>query len=270
MKKDKINKKPIEKVKKKTKGKHKKKILRVLVYIVLVLFMLSLLFLVGYGIYHFSTSSKYNIKTVQFKNNKIYDTEILTQTANIPIGENLYKVSKKYIYTNLDKLPYIKDISLKRKRPSTLEISVKEYSSSYLAYNIETDEYIRLTSDGIMLEKAKGEQKQETELLVFGISFDDNIKFKNKIADTELKKLELYEKVNKIYLKSEIGKAITNIEFKDKNIIITLDHDINVILDDSDLDYDMNFLKSILQEIQGKAGTIDMTKENAIFTESVR
>lgn len=259
-----------EKIKKKTKGKHKKKILKVLVYIVLVMFMLSLLFLIGYGVYYFSTSSKYNITKVEFVNNTIYDVQTLTDTANIPIGENLYKVSKKYIETNLETLPYIEDVIIKRIRPDTIKITVEEYTSEYFAYNQETDSYLRLTADGIILEETEGELKKEDELLVFGISFDDNIKLKTTIADTELNKLKFYEKTNKVYEKAGIAKEITNIEFKEKNIIFTLNHDINVIFNDKDLDYDMNFLKSILERIEGKAGTIDMTKENPVFTESIR
>ena len=259
-----------KKIKKKTKGKHKKKVLRVLVYIVLVVFMLSLLFLIGYGIYHFSTSSKYNVAKVEFKGNVIYDIETLTATANIPIGENLYKVSKKYIATNLETLPYIENIKIKRIRPSTLQITVKAYISTYFAYNKETDKYVRLTSDGRILEQVEGEVKKDTELLVFGISFDDKIKAKEYIAKTEQDKLTLYVKTNKVYEKSGIEKEITNIEFKDTNIILTLNHDVNVILNDDDLYYDINFLKSILEKIEGKAGTIDMTKENPVFTASVR
>lgn len=266
----KVRKKLDEKVKKKTIGKHKKKILRVLIYIVLVVFMLSLLLLIGYGVYHISTSSKYNVSKVEFKNNTIYDTETLAQAANVPIGENLYKVSKKYITTNLEQLAYIEDVSIKRIRPGTIQITIKEYDSKYFAYNEETDKYIRLTSEGIILEEVEGESRTEAELLVFGIAFDDNLIVKSVIAKTELDKIALYEKTNKVYQRSEVGKQITNIEFKDKNIILTLNHDINVILNDKDLDYDISCLKSILEKIEGKAGTIDMTKENPVFTESIR
>lgn len=265
-----LKRKPEEKNKKRTKGKHKKKILRVLVYIVLVVFMLSLLFLIGYGVYYFSTSSKYNIAKVEFKNNNIYDKQTLTDTAAVPIGENLYKVSKKYIESNLETLPYIKDVSIKRIRPDTVQITVKEYTSKYFAYNEETDNYLRLTSEGLILEQVEGEAKTDTELLVFGIAFDDNVQLKTTIAKTEQDKLSFYKKTNRVYEKSGIEKEITNIEFKDKNLILTLNHDINVILNDEDLDYDISFLKSILEKIEGKAGTIDMTKVDPVFTESLR
>lgn len=156
-----------KKLKKKALGKRKKKILRVLVYIVLVLFMLSLLFLIGYGIYYFCTSSKYNIAKVEFKGSQIYDIDTLTEVAAIPIGENLYKVSKKYIKTNLDTLAYIDEINIKRVRPDIIRITIKEHSSNYFAYNEETDKYVRITAEGLILEEVEGEQKQDTELLVF-------------------------------------------------------------------------------------------------------
>lgn len=266
----KIERKTKDKIKKKTLGKHKKKVLRVLVYIVLVLFTLSLLFLIGYGVYNISTSSKYNVAKVEFKNNKVYDVQFLTDTANVPIGENLYKVSKKYIETNLEKLPYIKDVSIKKIKPNTIEIIINEYTSKYFAYNQDTDKYVRLTDKGRILEEVEGEMKTPEEMLVFGITFDYNVNPKTIIAKTELDKLSLYEKTNKIYEKTKIEKEITNIEFKEKNIILTLNYDINVILNDEDLDYDINFLKSILEKIDGKAGTIDMTKVDPVFTESIR
>ena len=265
-----LRRKSNEKIKKKTNRKHKKKILRVLVYIVLILFMLSLLFLFGYGVYYFSTSPKYMVSKVEFVNNVIYDTQTLQEVASVPIGENLYKVSQKQIETNLATLPYIEDVIIKKISPDTIRINVKEYVSKYFAYNEETDVYVRLSKNGVVLEQINGEEKSQDELLVFGIAFDDNLQEKSVIAKTEIDKLIFYEKVKNIYDKTQIEKEITNIEFKEKNIILTLDYDINVILNDQDLDYDISFLKSILGKIEGKAGTIDMTKNDPIFTESIR
>lgn len=255
---------------KKNKRKHSKKILRVLVYIVLIAFVLSFVFLIGFGIYHLCTSSKYVVKKVEFKGNVIYDIETLTATANVPMGENLYRFSKKTIKNNLDTLSYIDKIKINRKLPDTVQITLKEYVSKYMAYNIEEDIYIRLSEDGVILERVEGEQKQETELLLFGISFDDNAKEKSIIAETEIKKIEKYEIVKKVYEKSSIEKEITSVEFKENNVILTLDYDINVILNMDNLDYNISFLASILERISGKAGTIDMTKTNPVFTESIR
>ena len=253
----------------KNKGKHKKKVLRVLVYMVLVLIVLSLLFLIGYGVYHLCTSSKYNIAKIEFKGSTTYDNETLNVTSNILVGENLYRISKKDITNNLNSLPYIKEIKIKRKLPDTIIVTIKEHKSKYFAYNKETDKYVKLTSEGIILEEITSEAKTENELYVFGINFDDNITSKTYIADTEINKLNMYERINSAYEKSLNAKKITSVEFKDNNVILTLDYDINVILNEQNLDYNLSFLKSILEKIQGKAGIVDMTKPNPVFTETV-
>ena len=149
-------------------------------------------------------------------------------------------------------------------------VTVSEYTPTYLAYNHETEKYVRLTNAGLILEEIPGEQKTEQELLVFGIAFDDNFKLKTSIANTEIEKLNQYEIVKKVYEKTNIEKEITNVEFKDETVILTLDYDTNVIVNNNDLEYNMEFLKEILKNISGKAGTIDMTKPNPVFTESIR
>ncbi len=256
--------------KKRTMGKHKKKMLRVLVYIVLVVFMLSLLFLIGYGIYYFRTSSKYNITEIEFQNNLKYDEATLLQSANIPDEQNIHKLSSKEIANNIKELPYVQEVKIKKIMPGKLLITIQEYTSTYYAYNTETNMYVRLTKDGVILEQTSGEDKHETEMFVHGIAFDSNIEPKQTIAKTEKDKLSLYEKVSQLYYKEEIGKNITSVEFKEKNIILTLDYDLNVIFGNKDLDYNMNFLKDILVEIEGLSGTIDMTKTSPVFTESIR
>ena len=93
----------------KNKRKHSKKFMRVLVYIALILVVLSLLFLVGYGIYHMCTSSKYVLAKVNIVGNVKYTYEELYEKADIPMGENLYKISKNRIENNLKELPYVEE-----------------------------------------------------------------------------------------------------------------------------------------------------------------
>lgn len=254
---------------KKMSRKHKK-FLRVLVYIVLVTFVLSLILLVGLTVYKLSTSSEYILKKVEFKGNTVHVYDELLEASKLSVGDELYSISKSQIAGNIEELTYVEDVKIKRKLPDTLIITVNEYESKYMAYNKDTDKYLRLNSQGVIIEEAKPEEKKDTELLVYGINFDDEIKFKTKIVELEKEKLEFYERVKDVYDKIDFDKKITSIEFKEKTIILTLDYDICIILEDNNLDYKLTFLKSILGEIQGKAGTIDMTKENPVFTESVK
>lgn len=255
---------------KKTKGKHKKKMLRVLVYIVLVTFMLSLFFLIGFGIYYFRTSPKYKITNINFKGNSRYTKEELYEKTESVLGDNLFKISKKNIENYLSEFPYIESIKINKKIPDTLNIIITEFTSKYFAYNIENDMYYRLNKDGIILEQAKGEEKEDSELLVFGISFDDEVKLKEKIAHTEIQKIQKFEEIYEIYLMKNIDKKITNIEFKNENVILTLDFEINVIMNNEDIEYNIAFLKSILENLTNNSGTIDMTKPNPVYTETIR
>lgn len=255
---------------KKTKGKHKKKFLRVLVYSVLVVFLLSLFFLIGYGIYYLCTSSNFNVGSVEYYGYSKYTLEEIEETANITLGKNIFKTSKKEITNNLNSLPYIKSVKIKRSLPDKLKITVTEYDSKYFVYNIEDDSYYRVSDDFVILEKAKGEEKKEDELNLFGISFDDNVVIKDKLALTEIEKILKFEKIFEVYEKSSIKNTITSVEFKDTNVILTLDYELNVIMNDDDLNYRISFLKSIIDNLTSKSGTIDMTKENPVFTGSIR
>ena len=255
---------------KKTKGKHKKKMLRVLVYVVLVAFMLSIIFLIGFGIYHFRTSPKYNLIYVEYLESSKYDEQVLNEASKIALGENIFKISKKEITNNLKELAYIKDVNISRKLPDTLKITLTEYTSKYFAYNLEENIYYRLNEEGIILERASGEEKTQEELLVFGIFFDDDVVLKEKIALTEIQKLQKFEDILKIYNEKKIENQVTNIEFKDSNIILTLDYELNVILNSENVEYNIMFLKNILNNLTSKAGTIDMTKPNPVFTSNIR
>lgn len=250
------------------KRKHNKKVLRVLIYITLVVFVLSLLFLVGYGIYRLCTSPKYDLTTVTFEGNIKYSNEELIEATGIIDGTNLFRLSKNNLENNLYKLPYVKQVKISKKYPDTLLIKVIEYEADFFAYNAETDRYVKLTDDGIILEECEADLKGENELIIFGINFDDELG--ETIVEIEKTKLENYDNIKKQYDISEIDKEITSVEFKEGNIILTLDYDVNVIMNTNDLEYKLSFLKSILNEISGKAGTIDMTIENPIFRESIK
>lgn len=255
-------------VSKKSKGKLKRKILRGLVYLVLIIFALSLFFLLGFGIYKLYTASRYNIGVVNVEGNVKYTVEEIKELANITLGTNINKLKTNKIEKLVEGLSYVRDAKVVRKYPETVIIKVEEYESSFVALNKETNEYIRLTDKGVILEKCNLEDVTENELLLFGIHFDDNLG--EKIVELEQKKLQTLIAMMDKYAKENISKKITSVEFNEGDIILTLDYDIDVVMNTNDVEYKLNLLKSILDEINGKVGTIDMTIENPIFAESIK
>lgn len=262
------NKKINKTVSKKNKGKLKRKILRGLVYLVLIIFALSLFFLLGFGIYKLYTASRYNIGVVNVEGNVKYTVEEIKELANITLGTNINKLKTNKIEKVVEGLSYVRDAKVVRKYPETVIIKVEEYESSFVALNKETNEYIRLTDKGVILEKCNLEDVTENELLLFGIHFDDNLG--EKIVELEQKKLQTLIAMMDKYAKENISKKITSVEFNEGDIILTLDYDIDVVMNTNDVEYKLNLLKSILDEINGKVGTIDMTIENPIFAESIK
>ncbi len=255
-------------VNKKNKGKLKRKILRGLVYLVLIVFALSLFFLLGFGIYKIFTAKSLNITTVKVEGNTKYDTETVLKLADVKIGTNIHKLSKNKVEKQVETLSYVKDVDVSRKYPSTIVIKIKEYKSSFAAFNNDTNKYVRLTDKGIILEVCESEDLVQDELILFGIHFDD--KLASSIVDLEKEKLQSFLEINKIYAKTGIEKKITSVEFKEGDIILTLDQDIDVVMDKQDTEYKLNLLRSILNEINGKTGEIDMTIENPIFKENIK
>ncbi len=254
-------------VSKKDKGKFKRKILRGLVYLVLIVFALSLFFLLAFGVYKLFTASRYNIGVINVEGNVKYTADEIREISEIKIGTNINKLNKNKIEKKIETLSYVEDAKIVRKYPETVIIKVEEYMASFVAHNSETNEYIKLTDRGVILEKCNESEITE-ELVIFGIHFDD--KLDKTIVELEQKKLENLLNIIDKYSKVDIGKRITSVEFKEGDIILTLDYDIDVILDLKNIEYRLNLLKSILDEINGKVGTIDMTIENPIFTESIK
>lgn len=252
----------------KNKRKHNKKIVKIVICVMIVLFVLSLLFVLGFGIYKLSTSPRYNINNIVFEGNVEYDNAQLKEKLEKWEGANLFRTSKGDIENKLKELPYINKVKISKKYPDTLVVKITEYVSYFFAYNKETDNYVKLTSDGIILEECKSDARDEHELIVFGINFDD--KLGHAVVEVEQEKLINYFNIKEEYDKTKIDKIITSVEFKEGDIILTLNHDVNVIMNLEDIGYKLSFLKSILVEITNEAGTIDMTVDNPIFRANVK
>ena len=262
-----INKKVNKTVSKKNKGKLKRKILRGLVYLVLIVFALSLFFLLAFGVYKLFTASRYNIGVVTVEGNIKYTEDEIKEISGIVIGTNINKLSKNKVEKKIETLSYVENAKIVRKYPETVVIKIEEYVSSFVALNSETNEYIRLTDKGVILEKCSAEEITE-ELVLFGIHFDDELD--EKIVELEQNKLKKLVDIMNMYSNTSIDKKITSVEFKEGDIILTLDYNLDVILEYTDVEYKLNLLKSILNEINGKVGIIDMTTHNPIFTESIK
>lgn len=263
----------VKKAKTKVKSKPKKfKVKKNIPKILFRCFMLLLfiLLIIGmiYGVYFSFTNSRFNISKIEVKGNSKYTKEEILKLANIAIGKNINKINKIKIYGDIKEKPYIDNVNIDRKYPDKIVINIKERVAKYAALNKDKNIYLKLTKDGIMLEEIKVGDIGENETILFGINFVDEIKFGEKIEQTEIDKLVNLDKIVKAYTESKISNKITSIKFENGTYLLTLDYKTDIIINaNDDLEYKMSFLKEIIKETGILPGVIDMTKDNPYFSQ---
>lgn len=259
-------KKPIKIKKKKKLSKAQKKFLRGTIYFVLVLFLLSLIFLIGYGIYFLGNNERFNIASIEVNELENYTYEKIIETSEIELNTNIFKLSKSQVQDKILTLPYVQSVKITKKLPSTVQIDVIEREPKYVAYAKDSGEYLRLDKEGYVLEVVNVSEISES-LILFGLNFEDVIELGYKLTDIELDKLNSLENIMNVYNQNEIPANVTSVEFKNSYVFLNLNEKLSVkIKDNGELGYKIALLKEILKEIEGKTGSVDMTQDNPIYS----
>jgi len=258
----KTNKRKVE-IKTKEKIKVEKKMTKKMLILITVI-ILSLFIIVSS--YYLLKSPKFNITSISvIGNNKINVEDIITM-SKINLGDNviesLFAINKK----NILSIPYISNIHLSINFPSEIVIKVTERESIYYAYDKEKNMYYRIDENGIILEACDKIDLREKEILVNGITFDDEVKLSTKINDIDYSKIQVYREIEKEVSNILPEEKITKVNFENSLTKIYLNDKIEVILpNDTDLKYNLTFLKDIISNVGDVNGSIDMTKENPTF-----
>jgi hypothetical protein len=132
--------------KKRKKRKRKNYLLR---FVILVLFCV--------GMYYFLSSDIFDISKVRVVGNNYYTVEQIKDKANVKIGMNIFEFRKGKLKKKLLKDPYLKNVVIKRKLPSTIVIDVDERKEE--AGLLDGDRYIIIDEDGLVLRISKDEPK---------------------------------------------------------------------------------------------------------------
>ncbi len=94
----------------------------------------------------------FNINKIVVTGDKVYSEKEVVEASDINIGDNLIFLSKSEIYDEITKeLPYIGEVKVKRRLPSTLEIVVTK-TEPYMA-TAQDGYYILLDKNGKVLER---------------------------------------------------------------------------------------------------------------------
>ena len=247
----------------KFKRKQKKQ-LALLTFIILVASIAALLLL----------TPGFNVKEIKVTGNSVIKEADIIRASGITTGVNIFDVSMKKTEKNIETISYVESVNVKRRLPSTIEISIVEEVG--VAYITAKEGYVIITADGRCVEITDGVQKDDSGNksvrlpglpVVTGL---DKVKYKaGKIITSEntqqlevlFKCLHEFSKYNHIFNIKEIDvKDINNIRF------YYMSRDLRVIVGDSEkLSFKMEAFGTAIEEImteknQNPKGTVDLSR----------
>ena len=196
----------------------------------------------------------FQIKEIKVLNNVRVDTETVLKVSGISEGDNIFRINKIKANRQLEKMPFVESVKIKRHIPSKIEIILNE--NTECAFIKFMGNYIGIDMNGKILEILQSDDGIELPV-VTGISLKSfTIGKKTAFNDSGDDKImfELLE-----HLKTnEIAQYVKAINFKkDGKLQLTLKDKTKVELGDSKkLKYKTAYLKAILAELGDTAGGV--------------
>ena len=240
----------------KAKAKHRKRNL--------ILFYLSIFVVIIAAAITLSLTVLFKISTIEVTGTSRYSVEDIIKESGISEGNNLFLINKDYAVQNIkEKLPYIGEVTISRKLPGTVSISVSDATiAGAVSYN---GGYLVIDSNG----KAVEQLTEYPEIVGLNIS-EAVIGTEITYADND-QKIAFTELLNAIE-QSGLDK-ITKIDISDTYSIKAV-YDGRVTMNfgiATDLTYKARFAKSIFDsgKIQStEKGTLDLsvvTDNNKVY-----
>lgn len=226
----------------------KKKIKRIIKWTTLFLLIIG-------GIVFALVSPVFNIKEIQVINNSQIATETIVSLSQLQVGQNSFRFNKNKVVKEIKTNPYVESVDIKRKFPNKIEISIEERNRNY---NVEfLNGYAYINNQGYILEIS--EQKLDLPVIIGILTEQEQIVEGNRLNTDDLEKLETVIKIMNICKNYDLDTKISSIDISNKNdYIIYMEEEKKTIYlgDDSNLSNKMLYVPTILQENQGKEGTI--------------
>lgn len=141
-----------------------------------------------------SIASFCNVETINLSGNIKYSKEQVLTAADIKIGDNMYKMNKFKVIENVEEtLPYVKELKIKRKLFTRIELTIKEAIPAYkVMYN---NEYYICDADFKVLEKENASVTSEMDIpTIYGLNIK-NIKMGKIVEFEDGKKIMILEKL---------------------------------------------------------------------------
>lgn len=220
------------------------------------------------GIYLLLNHSTFDIVNFNLTGTDRYTNYEIAEKLELEKGKNIFLESLTYNKEKVKEFPYIDKLEFELKLPNEINFKVSERSSSYFAYDKEKNKYFKLDKNGYILEESSLENKTKDEILMYNITFDDEVILGEKINEIDMSKIGVFLHIKSEFEKSQISQTITKVNFENSLTTLTLNDKLNVIFPNKDeLVYKMAFLKEILKSIgEDAGGVVDLTKEKPTYS----
>lgn len=265
LKKDEENRKKVTKQEKKRKKKLKK--------IKLIIKIFLLIAIIAGGITFSLTSPIFYIKDIKVINNNVIPSDTIISLSGLKTDENIFKFYKNNIIEKIKENPYVENIEIHRKLPSTIEINVTERVATY---NIDyMGKYAYINTQGYILEISEDSKNMP---IILGYSTNEgDIIPGNRLNNEDLIKLEDVIKIMNATKECGLDGQVTSIDINDENnYTISLNEEKKIVHlgDSSNLSNKMLYIKAIIEEEKGTEGEIFVNgdlnnKFNPYFREKV-
>ena len=221
----------------------------------LVVLRLLLLIAIIIGVIIFAMVSPiFNIREVEIEGNNKIKSETIISLSGIQEGENIFRIRKKDITNKLKENTYINSVSIKRKMPGTLNITIEERK---IAYQIKViNSYVYIDYQGYILETSS---KSEKVPVIEGLSTSqDDLLNARRLSTNDIEALKTILRIVDTAKTADISKLISKIIIQDGQYILEIkDKNKTVYLGDAtDITNKIMYLKIILNKEKNTKGKI--------------
>ena len=197
----------------------------------------------------------FNIKDIQVINNSQVNSDTIVSLSGIKTGQNIFRFLKSKSIEKIKENPYIENIKIHRKLPSTIQIDVEERTPTYSIDYVGKSALIN--NQGYILEIV--EDNRGLPIILNSITAQEEISAGQRLKDEDLEKLGDILKIMSSAKDNNLDTQVTNIDIKDKNnYSIYLEQEKKTIHlgDTSNLSNKMLYILAIIEQEKDKAGDI--------------
>ena len=208
----------------------------------------------------------FKVDQINVTGNERYTAEQIIDAAGVQQGDNMYLFNKFRVIDQMKaKLTYVDDVTIRRKLPNTLNITVDEYTVAAAVQDGADSQWWLISSDGRLLERADspGDALQVTGLTLSAPSEGTDLAVGE---EQHLQQQAMVALLSALEKREMLGDA-QSLDLSGGSVAIMMyDNRLTVKMNlSSDFDYNVRALATVMDEYVSTkwaaddTGTLDMT-----------